>query len=137
MSQAASSSIYFTSTRNIKESDIINTFENKLRLGKIVEGNVNIVPVSKQDYNHVFFYIEWNETPEAAKFVSELILKSSIKVYHNKGYWLCRMNRNPLKLRNKTAACIKFASITNPNPVPVPVPTPDNNFNEDDFYVIN
>ena len=45
------------------------------------------------------------------------------------------MNRNPLKLRNKTAACIKFASITNPNPVPVP--TPDNNFNEDDFYVIN
>jgi hypothetical protein len=140
MSQAASSSIYFTSTRNIKESDIINAFENKLRLGKIVEGNVNIVPVSKQDYNNVFFYIEWNETEEAAKFVSELISKSSIKVYHNKGYWLCRMNRNPLKLRNKTAACIKFASITNPNPVPVtvPVPTPDiNNFNEDDFYVIN
>lgn len=57
MSQAASSSIYFTSTRNIKESDIINTFENKLRLGKIVEGNVNIVPVSKQDYNHVFFIL--------------------------------------------------------------------------------
>jgi hypothetical protein len=140
MSQAASSSIYFTSTRNIKESDIINTFENKLRLGKIVEGNVNIVPVSKQDYNHVFFYIEWNETPEAAKFVSELISKSSIKVYHNKGYWLCRMNRNPLKLRNKTATCIKFASTTNPIPVPVPVPTPDyiiNHFNEDDFYVIN
>ena len=46
------------------------------------------------------------------------------------------MNRNPLKLRNKTAACIKFASITNPSPVPVPVPD-INNFNEDDFYVIN
>ena len=127
MSQAASSSIYFTSTRNVKVNDIINAFENKLRLGKIVQGNVNIVPVSKQNYNHVFFYIEWNKTEEAAKFVSELISKSSIKVYHNKGYWLCRMNRNPLKLRNKTTACIKFASTTNPD---------TNNFNEDDFYVI-
>ena len=141
------SSIYFTSTRNIRENDVINAFENKLCLGKIYDGNVNIVPVSNQDYNHVFFNIKWNETSEAAKFVSEFILKSSVKVYHNHGYWLCRMNRNPLKLRNKSAACIKFTSLRNPNPVPVPLPLPlliplpvpvsATMFNEDDFYVIN
>ena len=141
------SSIYFTSTRNIRENDIINAFENKLQLGKIDEGNVNIVPVSNQDYNHVFFNITWNETSEAATFFSELILKSSVKVFHNHnhGYWLCRMNRNPLKLRNKSAACIKFASLINTNPVPVPVPrliplpvpVSAAMFNEDDFYVIN
>ena len=139
------SSIYFTSTRNIRENDIINAFENKLCLGKIYDGNVNIVPVSNQDYNHVFFNITWNETTEAAKFVSELISKSSVKVFHNHGYWLCRMNRNPLKLRNKSAACIKFASLRNTNPipiprlvaVPVPVPVSAAVFNEDDFYVIN
>jgi hypothetical protein len=122
-------------------NDIINAFENKLQLGKIDEGNVNIVPVSNQDYNHVFFNIKWNETLEAAKFVSELISKSSVKVFHNHGYWLCRMNRNPLKLRNKSAACIKFASLRNPNPVPlpllIPLPVPSAMFNEDDFYVIN
>jgi len=126
-------------------NDIINAFENKLCLGKIDDGNVNIVPVSNQDYNHVFFNITWNETSEAAKFVSELISKSSIKVYHNHGYWLCRMNRNPLKLRNKSAACIKYASLINTNPVPVPslvavpvpVPVSADMFNEDDFYVIN
>lgn len=139
------SSIYFTSTRNIRENDIINAFENKLCLGKIYDGNVNIVPVSNQDYNHVFFNITWNETTEAAKFVSELISKSSVKVFHNHGYWLCRMNRNPLKLRNKSAACIKFASLRNTNPLPVPrhlvavpVPVSATVFNEDDeFYVIN
>ena len=139
------SSIYFTSTRNVRENDIINAFENKLQLGKIDEGNVNIVPVPNQDYNHVFFNITWNETTEAATFFSELILKSSVKVFHNHGYCLCRMNRNPLKLRNKSAACIKFASLINTNPVPVPVPfliplpllIPAAIFNEDDFYVIN
>ena len=141
------SSIYFTSRRNVRENDIINAFENKLQLGKIDDGNVNIVPVLNQDYNHVFFNITWNETSEAAKFVSELISKSSVKVYHNHGYWLCRMNRNPLKLRNKSAACIKFASLRNANPVPVsvpfliPLPVPVSvsvaMFNEDDFYVIN
>lgn len=137
------SSIYFTSTRNVRENDIINAFENKLQIGKIDKGNVNIVPVSNQDYNHVFFNITWNETTEAAKFVSELISKSSVKVFHNHRYWLCRMNRNPLKLRNKSTACIKFASLKNLNPVqillPVPVPVPDSSaiFNEDEFYVIN
>jgi len=137
------SSIYFTSTRSTKESDIINVFENKLHLGKIDDKNVNIIPVLKKDYNHVFFNITWNETDEATQFVSELISNSSIKVYHNQGYWLCRMNRNPLKLRNKKAASIKFACVTSPSPktktsVPFPVPVPEiNNFNEDDFYVIN
>ena len=137
------SSIYFTSTRNVRVNDIINAFENKLQLGKIDEGNVNIVPVPNQDYNHVFFNITWNETSEAATFFSELILKSSVKVYHNHGYWLCRMNRNPLKLRNKSTACIKFASLRNTNPIPVPrlvavpVPVSATIFNEDDFYVIN
>jgi hypothetical protein len=53
------------------------------------------------------------------------------------------MNRNPLKLRNKSAACIKFASLRNMNPLPVPrlvavpVPVSATMFNEDDFYVIN
>jgi len=142
------SSIYFTSTRNVRVNDIINAFENKLCLGKIDDGNINIVPVSNQDYNHVFFNITWNETLEAAAFFSELILKSSVKVFHNHGYWLCRMNRNPLKLRNKSAACIKFASLRNANAnhplpvprliaVPVPVPVSATIFNEDDFYVIN
>ena len=138
------SSIYFTSTRNIRENDIINAFENKLQIGKIYDGNVNIIPVSNKNYNHVFFNITWNETSEAAKFVSELISKSSVIVYHNHGYWLCRMNRNPLKLRNKSTACIKFSSLRNPNPVPVPllipVPVPvsaDIFSEEEDFYVIN
>ena len=138
------SSIYFTSTRNVRENDIINAFENKLQIGKIYDGNVNIIPVSNKNYNHVFFNITWNETSEAAKFVSELISKSSVKVYHNHGYWLCRMNRNPLKLRNKSTACIKFSSLRNPNPVPVPllipVPVPvsaDIFSEEEDFYVIN
>ena len=136
------SSIYFTSTRNVRENDIINAFENKLQIGKIYDGNVNIIPVSNKNYNHVFFNITWNETSEAAKFVSELISKSSVKVYHNHGYWLCRMNRNPLKLRNKSVACIKFSSLRNPNPVPVPllVPVPvsaDIFSEEEDFYVIN
>jgi hypothetical protein len=147
------SSIYFTSTRNTKESDIINTFENKLRLGKIDDENVNIIPVLKKDYNHVFFNITWNDTEEATHFVSELISNSSIKVYHNQGYWLCRMNRNPLKLRNKKVACIKFACVTNPTeektlvptsppplaPAPAPAPASyvTNFFDEDEFYVIN
>jgi hypothetical protein len=134
------SSIYFTSTRNVRENDIINAFEKKLQIGKIYDGNVNIIPVSNKNYNHVFFNITWNETLEAATFVSELISKSSVKVYHNHGYWLCRMNRNPLKLRNKSVACIKFSSLRNPVPVPVPVPVSADIFKfneEDDFYVIN
>jgi len=135
MSKLKTSSIYFTATRNIKATDIINAFVNKLHLGNIDEEYINIVPVTKKDYNHVFFSIEWNETEEAEKFISELISKSSIKVYHNKGYWLCRMNRDPLKLRNKKAECIKFASTVvaeKSNTTSV-----SHMFNDDEFYVIN
>ena len=94
------SCIYFTATRNITTSDIINVFENVLHLGTIYEKHVNIVPVLNKNYNHVFLKIQWNDTIESANFVNELVINSSIKVYHNKGYWVCRMSKNPLKLRN-------------------------------------
>lgn len=103
------SSIYFTATRNIRASDVVDVFERLLNLGKVCEECVNIVPVMYKNYNHVFFKIEWNDTAASADFVSELILKSSIKINHNKGYWLCRMNRHPLKMR--ALNFVKFASI--------------------------
>ena len=55
-------------------------------------------------------------------------------MYHNKGYWLCRMNRNPLKLRNKKAECIKFASTVVAEKSNTTV---SHMFNDDEFYVIN
>ena len=103
------SSIYFTATRNIRASDVVDVFERLLNLGKVCEECVNIVPVMYKNYNHVFLKIEWNDTAASADFVSELILKSSIKINHNKGYWLCRMNRHPLKMRE--LKFVKFASI--------------------------
>ena len=93
------SCIYFTATRNITACDIINVFENVLHLGIIYEKYINIVPVMNKNYNHIFLKIQWNDTVETANFVNELVINSSIKVYHNKGYWVCRMSRNPLKLR--------------------------------------
>jgi len=103
------SSIYFTATRNIRASDVVDVFERLLNLGKVCEECVNIVPVMYKNYNHIFLKIEWNDTIATADFVSELILKSSIKINHNKGYWLCRMNRHPLKMR--ALKFVKFASI--------------------------
>ena len=103
------SSIYFTATRNIRTSDVVNVFENILKLGKVCEEYVNIVPVMNKNYNHIFLKIEWNDTTATADFVSELIINSSIKINHNKGYWLCRMNRHPLKMR--ALKFVKFASI--------------------------
>jgi hypothetical protein len=103
------SSIYFTATRNIRTSDVVNVFENILKLGKVCEEYVNIVPVMNKNYNHIFLKIEWNDTNATADFVSELIKNSSIKINHNKGYWLCRMNRHPLKMR--ALKFVKFASI--------------------------
>jgi len=103
------SSIYFTATRNIRASDVVDVFERLLNLGKVCEECVNIVPVMYKNYNHVFFKIEWNDAAATADFVSELILKSSIKINHNKGYWLCRMNRHPLKMR--ALKFVKFASV--------------------------
>lgn len=103
------SSIYFTATRNIRTSDVVNVFERLLNLGKVCEEYVNIVPVMNKNYNHVFLKIEWNDTASTADFVSELIINSSVKINHNKGYWLCRMNRHPLKMR--ASKFVKFASI--------------------------
>jgi|DEB19_MinimDraft_3_1074340.scaffolds.fasta_scaffold53019_1 hypothetical protein len=103
------SCLYFTATRNITASDIVHVFENVLNIGIIYQEYVNIVPVLNKNYNHVFLKIQWNDTIETANFVNEIVVNSSIKVYHNKGYWVCRMSKNPLKLRH-SKMCVKIAS---------------------------
>ncbi len=103
------SCLYFTATRNITASDIVHVFENVLNIGIIYQEYVNIVPVLNKNYNHVFLKIQWNDTIETANFVNEIVVNSSIKVYHNKGYWVCRMSKNPLKLRH-SKRCVKVAS---------------------------
>lgn len=108
---AMNSSIYFTATRNITVHDIIHVFENVLNLGNIYQEYINIVPVLNQNYNHVFFKIKWNNTIETANFVNELVVNSSVKIHHNKGYWVCRMNKHPLKVRH-SKRCLHFASFT-------------------------
>ena len=103
------SCIYFTATRNIMVSDIIDVFENILNLGFVYQEYVNIVPVLNKNYNHVFLKIQWNDAIETANFVNEIVVNSYVKVYHNKGYWVCRMSKNPLKLRH-SKRCVKVAS---------------------------
>jgi hypothetical protein len=103
------SCLYFTATRNITASDIVHVFENILNIGIVYKEYVNIVPVLNKNYNHVFLKIQWNDTIETANFVNEIVVNSSIKVYHNKGYWVCRMSKNPLKLRH-SKRCVKVAS---------------------------
>ena len=135
------SSIYFTATRNIRTSDVVNVFERLLNLGKVCEEYVNIVPVMNKNYNHVFLKIEWNDTTSTADFVSELIINSSVKINHNRGYWLCRMNRHPLKMR--ASKFVKFASIYKENDevketleVNEAVKVEEEEEEEEDFYVI-
>jgi hypothetical protein len=103
------SCLYFTATRNITASDIVHVFENILNIGIVYKEYVNIFPVLNKNYNHVFLKIQWNDTIETANFVNEIVVNSSIKVYHNKGYWVCRMSKNPLKLRH-SKRCVKVAS---------------------------
>ena len=103
------SCIYFTATRNIKADDVIHVFENILNIGMVYKEYINIVPVLNKNYNHIFLKIQWNDTIETANFVNELVVNSSIKVHHNKGYWVCRMSKNPLKLRH-SKRCVKIAS---------------------------
>ena len=103
------SCLYFTSTRNITASDIVHVFENILNIGIIYKEYVNIVPVLNKNYNHVFLKIQWNDTIETANFVNEIVVNSSVKIHHNKGYWVCRMSKNPLKLRH-SKRCVKVAS---------------------------
>ena len=103
------SCLYFTTTRNITASDIVRVFENILNIGIVYKEYVNIVPVLNKNYNHVFLKIQWNDTIETANFVNEIVVNSSVKVHHNKGYWVCRMSRNPLKLRH-SKMCVKIAS---------------------------
>ena len=93
------SCIYFTATRNVTVFDIVDVFENILNIGIVYKEYINIVPVPNKNYNHVFFKIQWNDTIDTANFVNELIINSSIKVHHNKGYWVCRMSKHPLKMR--------------------------------------
>ena len=103
------SCLYFTATRNITASDIVHVFENILNIGIVYQEYVNVVPVLNKNYNHVFLKIQWNDTIETANFVNEIVVNSSVKVHHNKGYWVCRMSRNPLKLRH-SKMCVKIAS---------------------------
>ena len=103
------SCIYFTVTRNIMASDIVDVFENILNIGIVHKEYINIVPVLNNNYNHVFLKIQWNDTIETANFVNEILVHSSVKVYHNKGYWVCRMSKNPLKMRTSKRS-IKVAS---------------------------
>ena len=103
------SCLYFTATRNVMASDIAHVFEHVLNIGIVYEEYVNIVPVLNKNYNHVFLKIQWNDTIETANFVNEIVVNYSIKVHHNKGYWVCRMSRNPLKMR-ASKHCIKVAS---------------------------
>ena len=93
------SCIYFTATRNVTVFDIVDVFENILNIGFVFKEYINIVPVLNKNYNHVFFKIQWNDTIDTANFVNEILVHSSIKVNHNKGYWVCRMSNNPLKIR--------------------------------------
>ena len=93
------SCIYFTATRNVTVFDIVDVFENILNLGIVFKEYINIVPAPNKNYNHVFFKIQWNDTIDTANFVNELIINSSVKVHHNKGYWVCRMSKHPLKMR--------------------------------------
>jgi hypothetical protein len=93
------SCIYFTATRNVTVFDIIDVFENILNIGIVFKEYINIVPVLNKNYNHVFFKIQWNDTIDTANFVNEILINSSVKVHHNKGYWVCRMSNNPLKIR--------------------------------------
>jgi hypothetical protein len=90
-------------------SDIVHVFEHVLNIGIVYEEYVNIVPVLNKNYNHVFLKIQWNDTIETANFVNEIVVNSSVKVHHNKGYWVCRMSKNPLKLRH-SKRCVKVAS---------------------------
>lgn len=130
------SSIYFTSTRNVREKDIINVFEKQLELGIICENEINIVPVLNKNYNHVFFNITWFENLKKVQFLSILNLESSIKIYHSngKGYWLCRMNIHPLKLRQNPTVLVKVDCFVNNEK------NKDNekknNDSDDDFYVV-
>jgi hypothetical protein len=103
------SCIYFTVTRNIMASDIVDVFENILNIGIVHKEYINIVPVLNKNYNHVFLKIQWNDTIETANFVNEILVHSSVKVYHNKGYWVCRMSKHPLKMRTSKRS-IKVAS---------------------------
>jgi hypothetical protein len=93
------SCIYFTATRNVTVFDIVDVFENILNIGTINEEYINIVPAPNKNYNHVFFKIQWNNTIDTANFVNELIINSSVKVHHNRGFWVCRMSKHPLKMR--------------------------------------
>ena len=102
------SCIYFTATRNVTVFDIVDVFENILNIGIVYKEYINIVPVPNKNYNHVFFKIQWNDTIDTANFVNELIINSSVKVHHNKGYWVCRMSKHPLKMRT-SKRCIKVA----------------------------
>ena len=93
------SCIYFTATRNVTVFDIVDVFENILNLGIVFKEYINIVPAPNKNYNHVFFKIQWNDTIDTANFVNELIINSSVKVHHNRGFWVCRMSKHPLKMR--------------------------------------
>jgi hypothetical protein len=145
------SCIYFTATRNVTVFDIVDVFENILNIGTINEEYINIVPAPNKNYNHVFFKIQWNDTIDTANFVNELIINSSVKVHHNRGYWVCRMSKHPLKMRtskrsikvaffycdDSESECESQSGEQNVSIQVKEIEASTNGEEEEDFYVIN
>lgn len=112
--------IYFTITNVTTINDIDNVFR-KLNIG--VTSDIQIVNVELKRYSHAFLTLEC----ESQEFINA-ITSENMKIYitHNRGYWLCRTNKNP-----KKDVDVIDASSANMHIV---VST---KFDDDDFYVIN
>ena len=112
--------IYFTVTNGTTNNDIESVFR-KLNIG--VVSNIQIVEVELKIYSHAFLTLKC----DSQDFINA-ITAENMKIYitHNRGYWLCRTNKNP-----KKDVDVIDASSANMHIV---VST---KFDDDDFYVIN
>lgn len=111
--------IYFTITNVTTINDIDNVFR-KLNIG--VTSDIQIVNVELKRYSHAFLTLEC----ESQEFINA-ITSENMKIYitHNRGYWLCRTNKNPKK-RVIDASSADMHIVSKSTPI-----------NDDDFYVIN